>query len=369
MNLRVKVIRCDNGTEFKNKEMNQLCKMKGIMRQYSVARTPQQNGVAERRNRTLIKAARTMLADSKFPTTFWAEAVNTSCYVQNTVLVIKPHNKTPYELFHGRTPALSFMRPFGCLITILNTIDHLGKFDGKVDEGFFVGYSLNSKAYRVLNSRTKIVEENLHVRFSENTPNSVGTKASNNAGKAKEKEPVKDYILLPLWTADPPFFNNPKSSQDDGFQPTNDGEKKVDKESSKEDECKDKGEEESTNNTNRVNTVSSNINASSSSKVNTIGTNISIDLTYDPNMPELEEIGIFEDASDDEEVGAEDDIHNLEPTFTVSPILTTRIHKDRPLEQVIGDLHSAPQTRRISKNLEEHGFVSNVISRTNHKDL
>ncbi|GJX85183.1 retrovirus-related pol polyprotein from transposon TNT 1-94 [Tanacetum coccineum] len=170
---KVKVIRCDNGTEFKNKEMNQFCEMKGILRQFSVARTPQQNGVAERRNRTLIEAARTMLADSKLPTTFWAEAVNTACYVQNRVLVVKPHNKTPYELFHGRTPTLSFMRPFGCPVTILNTIDHLGKFDGKADEGFFVGYSLNSKAFRVFNSRTRIVEENLHIRFSESTPNAV----------------------------------------------------------------------------------------------------------------------------------------------------------------------------------------------------
>ncbi|GJS41297.1 putative ribonuclease H-like domain-containing protein [Tanacetum coccineum] len=214
---KVKVIRCDNGTEFKNKEMNQFCEMKGILRQFSVARTPQQNGVAERRNRTLIEAARTMLADSKLPTTFWAEAVNTACYVQNRVLVVKPHNKTPYELFHGRTPTLSFMRPFGCPVTILNTIDHLGKFDGKADEGFFVGYSLNSKAFRVFNSRTRIVEENLHIRFSESTPNVVGTKASDNAGQArKETEPVKDYILLPLWTADPPYSQDPKSSHDDG---------------------------------------------------------------------------------------------------------------------------------------------------------
>ncbi|GJT48389.1 retrovirus-related pol polyprotein from transposon TNT 1-94 [Tanacetum coccineum] len=104
-----------------------------------------------------------------------AEVVNTACYVQNRVLVVKPHNKTPYELFHGRTLTLSFMRPFGCHVTILNTIDHLGKFDGNADEGFFVGYSLNSKAYRVFNSRTRIVEENLHIRFSESTPNVAGS--------------------------------------------------------------------------------------------------------------------------------------------------------------------------------------------------
>nr|GEU81688.1 ribonuclease H-like domain-containing protein [Tanacetum cinerariifolium] len=121
---KVKIIRCNNRTEFKNKEMNQFCE--SIRREFSVARTLQQNGVAERKNKTLIEAARTMLADSKLPTTFWAEAVNTACYIQNRVLVVKPHNKTPYELFLGRKPALSFMRPFGCPVTILNTLDYLG---------------------------------------------------------------------------------------------------------------------------------------------------------------------------------------------------------------------------------------------------
>ncbi|GJY91798.1 ribonuclease H-like domain-containing protein [Tanacetum coccineum] len=125
---------------------------RGIKREFSIARTPQQNGAVERKNRTLIEADRTMLANSKLPTTFWAEAVNTAS--------IKP--------------ALRFMRPFGYPVTFLN-IDHLGKFDGKADEGFFVGYSINSKAFRVFNSRTMIVEENLHVQFSENTPNIAGS--------------------------------------------------------------------------------------------------------------------------------------------------------------------------------------------------
>ncbi|GKE64318.1 ribonuclease H-like domain-containing protein, partial [Tanacetum coccineum] len=174
IDLKVKVIRCDNETEFKNKIMNQLCEMKGIKREFSVARTSQQNGVAERKNSTPIEAAGTMLVDLKLPITFWAEVVNTACYVQNRVLVIKPQNTTPYELFVGRKPALSFMTPFGCPVTILNTIDHLGKFDGKADEAFFVGYSTNSKAFRVFNSRTRIVEENLHVKFSEETPNIAG---------------------------------------------------------------------------------------------------------------------------------------------------------------------------------------------------
>ncbi|GJT12009.1 putative ribonuclease H-like domain-containing protein [Tanacetum coccineum] len=395
VNYKVKVIRCDNGTEFKNKEMNQFCEMKGILRQFSVARTPQQNRVAERRNRTLIEADRTMLADSKLLSTFWAQAVNIPCYVQNRVLVVKPYNKTPYELFHGRTPTLSFMRPFGCPVTILNTIDHLGKFDGKADEGFFVGYSLNSKAFRVFNSRTRIVEENLHIRFSENTPNVVGsgpdwlfdidaltktmnyepivagtqsngfvgTKASDNAGQArKETKPVKNYILLPLWTADPPFSQDPKSSHDDGSKPSSDNGKKVDEDPRKNSECNDQEKEDNVNNTN-------NVNATSTNEVNAVGGKTSIELPFDPNMPALEDVSIFDSSRDDEDDGAEADMNNLDTTIQVSPIPTTRIYKDHPLDQVIRDLQSTTQTRRMSKNLEEHGFVSTIQQRTNHKDL
>ncbi|GJY15372.1 putative ribonuclease H-like domain-containing protein, partial [Tanacetum coccineum] len=131
-------------------DMNQFCGMKGIKREFNVTRTTQQNGVAERKNRTLIEAARTMLADSLLPTTFWAEAVNTTCYVQNRVLVTKPHNKISYEQLHAGPPSISFMRPFGCPMTILNTLDPLGKFDGKANEGFLVRYSINSKDFRVL---------------------------------------------------------------------------------------------------------------------------------------------------------------------------------------------------------------------------
>nr|GFB37177.1 ribonuclease H-like domain-containing protein [Tanacetum cinerariifolium] len=103
-------------------------------REFSNARTPHQNGVAERRNRTLIEAARTILANAKLPVTFWAEAVNTTCYVQNRVLVNKSQNKTPYELFNGRTHAIGFLKPFGYHVVILNTLDNLGKFEAKGDE-------------------------------------------------------------------------------------------------------------------------------------------------------------------------------------------------------------------------------------------
>nr|GEZ20965.1 ribonuclease H-like domain-containing protein [Tanacetum cinerariifolium] len=191
------------------------------------------NIVRERKNRTLIEAAKTMLADSLLPIPFWAEAVNTVCYVQNRVLVTKPHNKTPYELLLGRSPSIGFMRPFRCPITILNTLDPLGKFDGKADEGFLVGYSINSKAFKVFNSRTKIVQKTLHINFHENKPNVAGIgpkwlfdidtltmfmnyqpvitgnqpndhaciKENLDAGKVgKETLSAQQYVLLPLWS-------------------------------------------------------------------------------------------------------------------------------------------------------------------------
>ncbi|GJS90914.1 putative ribonuclease H-like domain-containing protein [Tanacetum coccineum] len=154
--------------------MLEFCRNKGIKQEYSNARTPQQNGVTERMNKTLIEAARTMLADSLLPTTFWAEAVSTACYIFNRVRVTKPQNKTPYELLFGHKPIISYIRPFGSHVTILDTLSVLGKFDGKYDEGFLVGYSLNSKAYRVYNLVTKRVEVNLHVNFLEDKPNVKG---------------------------------------------------------------------------------------------------------------------------------------------------------------------------------------------------
>ncbi|GKA67273.1 putative ribonuclease H-like domain-containing protein [Tanacetum coccineum] len=397
IDLKVKVIRSDNGTELKNEVMNQLCEMKGIKREFSVARNPQQNGVAERKNRTLIEADRTMLADSKLPTTFWAEAVNTACYVQNRVLVIKHHNKTPYELFLGRKPTLSFMRPFWCPVTILNTIDHLGKFDRKADEGFFIGYSTNSKAFRVFNSRTRIVEENLHVKFSEevtniagNRPNwlfdidaqtksmnyelvvagnqsngSAGTKACDDVGKARmETVPGKDYILLPFLTQDSSFSSSSKDSPDARFKPSREEEKKDAKDLENEDSevlnteepRVNQEQDANVNSTNNINTVSPTVNVADIEN-NAAKENIVYGCNDDPNMPNLEEI-VY--SNDDEGVYAKADMTNLNTHILVSPTPTTKIHKDHPLEQIIGDIQLAPQTRRMTKNVTEHGMFSSV---------
>ncbi|GKD14130.1 putative ribonuclease H-like domain-containing protein [Tanacetum coccineum] len=217
-------------------------------------------------------------------------------------------------------------------------------------------YSLNSKAFRVFNSRARIVEENLHIRFSESTPNVVGQ-------ARKETEPVKNYILIPLWLADPPFFYDPKSSQDDGSKPSSDDEKKVDKDPRKDSECIDQKKDDNVNSTN-------NVNAASTNEVNAVGGKTSIELPDDPNMPALEDYNIFDLSSHDQDDGAEVDMNNLDTKIQVSPNPTIRIHKDHPLNQVIGDLQAATQTRNMSNNLKEYGFVSTTLKqRTNHTDL
>ncbi|GJR84937.1 putative ribonuclease H-like domain-containing protein [Tanacetum coccineum] len=416
---KVKVIRSDNGTEFKNSVMNQFCEMKGIKREFSVARTPQQNGVAERKNRTLIEAARTMLVDSKLPTTFWAEAVNTACYVLNRVLVIKPHNKTPYELIHGRTPLIDFMKPFGCPVTILNTRDHLGKFDGKADEGFFVGYSVVSKAIRVFNKRTRIVKETLNIRFLENTPNVTrngldwlfdvdsltismnyvpvvaenqtngiaGPRDNIVTGQAEKKiELEQEYILIPFCTTDPLISQGPKDSEEySGMKPTKvdvsgasdkDGEDDQATRSEFERLLQQEKQTVHPNSTNSINTVSTPVktvglsftNDAPSSPVNDARTSEehlfehfspfknAFTLPDVPNVFSIDDTRIFSNAYNDEDVGAEADLNNFETTMNVSLIPTTRIDKDHPKDQIIGDLNSAIQTRRMTKISDEHAM-------------
>ncbi|GJY83444.1 putative ribonuclease H-like domain-containing protein [Tanacetum coccineum] len=281
---RVKVIRCDNGTEFKNKEMNQFCERKGINREFSLARPPQQNRVAERKKRTLIEAARTMLADSKLPTTFWAETVNTG--------------SGPNWLFD---------------------IDALTK-------------SMNYKP----------------VVAGNQSNGNAGTKACDDAGKM-ETVPGKDYILLPLWPADPLFSQSSKSSPDAEFKPSGDDEKKVTEEpgkeggdSSKEDESNDQEKDDNVNSTN-------NVNAASTNEVNAVGRKSSIELPDDPNMPELEDI-VYSD--DDEDVGTEADMNNLDAFMPVSPIQTTRIHKDHPVKTNVGLLITACELDDVQQVFE-----------------
>ncbi|GKA23731.1 putative ribonuclease H-like domain-containing protein [Tanacetum coccineum] len=287
---KVKIIRSDNGTEFKNKVMDDFCREKCIKREYSVAKTPQQSGVAKRRNRTLIEAARTMLADSKLPTTFWAKAVSTACYVQNRVLVVKPHNKTPYELFRGFKPALSF----------------------------FVGYSLSSKAFRVYNTRTRKVEENLYIGFLKNKPmiegngpkwlfdidsltqsmnyvpvtaciisnESAGTQGEFSTGTSEAIR--QDCIVMPIWK-DATYFNSPSKDVDNGEPKTADDQKQVkdglDNQNGEQDKFEDDSSPKEVNATEQhANTASTDVNTGSS-KLNTVDPSVNTTRSYDQDSP------------------------------------------------------------------------------------
>ncbi|GKA81551.1 retrovirus-related pol polyprotein from transposon TNT 1-94 [Tanacetum coccineum] len=172
LNYKAKVckIRTDNGTEFKNVTLKAHYEKLGIMQQFSnCSKTPQAIGVVERRNRTLVEAARTMLIFSRLPEFLWAEAVATACFTQNRSIIHTRHNKTPYELLHGRKPNVEYFHVFGSLCYPINDRDDLGKMKPKADIGVFIGYSETSRGFRIYNRRTKKIMETIHVKFDELT--------------------------------------------------------------------------------------------------------------------------------------------------------------------------------------------------------
>nr|GFC17025.1 hypothetical protein [Tanacetum cinerariifolium] len=164
---QVRVVRTDKSTEFLNQTLHAYFAAEGIQHQTSVARTPEQNGVVERRNRTLIEAARTMLSAAKVPLFFWAEAIATACFTQNRSLVIPRHEKTPYHIINDRKPSVKFFYIFGSVCYIVRDGENLDKLKEKGDECIFVGYYTQSRAYRVFNKRTRVIMESIHVNFDE----------------------------------------------------------------------------------------------------------------------------------------------------------------------------------------------------------
>nr|GEZ52011.1 hypothetical protein [Tanacetum cinerariifolium] len=361
--LKVKIIRCDNGGEFRNMEMNDFCSQKGIKREFSNARTPQQNGVAERRNRTLIEAARTMLADAKLLVTFWAEAVNIACYVQNRVLVNKSQNKTLYELFNGRTTAIGFLKQFGSHVMILNTLDNLGKFKAKGDEGYFIGYSMSSKAFRVFNKRTRRVEENIHIEFLENKAIEKGV-GPNWLFDIDSLTKSMNYAPVDACTNSTNFSESSSSKpQDESSTKVPEGSGNPNLTASTSNPPADQMEKL---------TVESPI-PTDSSPVLTACLNDSLEPTSKARLiskrvanqeetPSLDNILLltnrFEDilrveSSTDEVIGVEADVSNMKTSITASPTPTLRIHKDYSKSQIIGHVDTPIQTKHKSKVVEE----------------
>ncbi|GJR45448.1 putative ribonuclease H-like domain-containing protein [Tanacetum coccineum] len=337
LNQKVKTIRCDNGTEFKNKDIIEFCGLKGIKRKYSNARTPQQNRVAERKNRTLIEAARTMLADSFLPNTFWAEAVSTACYVLNRVLVTKPHNKTSYEL--------------------LTESNQDSGTKEKIDSG---------DSQKEDETDQDCFE--LPIWHSYSSTNKSSSKSDGKRGSPREEEQIflDDLARLQIQEKE-------ANEEAEALRKNLDQETEI---------LVTQGGAAKSSSTNNFSTVSTTTKASGTNLVNTGGTNlVSTDTTNsqedDSEFPPLEDIhqdatdGIFTHSSYDDE-GAVADFTNLETVVNVSPIPTSRINPSHPSELILGDPTSAVQTRsKLNKSSETHAFVSYVQKqrRTNHKDF
>ncbi|GJU64016.1 putative ribonuclease H-like domain-containing protein [Tanacetum coccineum] len=359
---------------------NQLNK-KGIKKDYSNARTPQQNGVAERKNRTLIEAARTMLADSKLPTMFWTEAVSTACYVLNRVLVTRPHNKTPYELLSGKVPNISHLKPFGCHVTIFNTSDHLGKFERKADEGY--------------------------TRFKSNPP--VGTQDPHiHAGTQDDSDSECDeqVIVVPSFPSN--RFSGPAVHEaSEMVESISDYAEELARLQRQEHEAKDTAEKygfgfskDTAGSVNPAASISAgsidpaasisagsivptaSISADTAEPFPTVVEPIHADATSLPpghllgssehsirypspsdlansmsSSSEMEDIhhlpatGIFSSSSYDDDFG--DTVTNLAPSVVVDSVPTKRVNTIHPHSQILGDLTSPVQTRSTLKNVAQ----------------
>nr|GEU93043.1 hypothetical protein [Tanacetum cinerariifolium] len=286
------------------------------------------------------------------------EAVNIACYVLNRALVIKPHNKTPYELIHGIPPLIDFMKPFGCSITK----DCLGKFDEKSDERFFVGYSMVIVA-------------------GFQTNGIVGTKDNIVAGQAKKKkEPKQDYIMIHISTTDPLISQGPKDSViDAGKKATEVDASQVldnggqDTRSEYEGLLQQERQTEHTNSTNSINTISSPVSTDGPSFVN-VASPSPINAAETPAIPivtPINDTGIFGNAYDNEAMEEEVDMNSVVSSYIILDAPLTKFLKDRPKDQVIGSIETHVQIRQMTKINEEHGLISSVqkLRRTNHKDF
>nr|GEW12180.1 ribonuclease H-like domain-containing protein [Tanacetum cinerariifolium] len=283
------------------------------------------------------------------------EAVNIACNVLNRALVTKPHNKTPYELIRVRPPLIDFMKPFGCPVTILNTRDNLGKFEGKADEGYLVGYSVVSKAMRVFNKRTRIVEETLNIIVAENQTNGIaGSKENLVAGQDdKKKELKQEYILIPICTTNPLLSQGSKDNAvDAGKKAPEVDESEASDNSGKNDQVSRSEVEglpqqarqtKNINNTKSFNNVglpvntvgSSFVNVASQTLINVVGpfasTNAfeehyfeqfspfknAFSLPHVPIVTPIDDTGIFGNAYDDEVLEEEVDMNNVDSLYTI----------------------------------------------------
>ncbi|KAJ4820740.1 polyprotein [Rhynchospora pubera] len=204
--VRLKALRSDRGGEFQSNEFKQFCEKEGVLQQLTTPYTPEQNGVAERKNRTVVELARSMLKSKNLPNLFWAEAVATAVYLLNLSPTKAVMNRTPYEAWFERKPIVSHLRLFGCVAYTLVNSHSRKKLDAKSEKCIFIGYCIQSKGYRLYNPETQKIIISRNVMFDENTSwrwNSEGVEASisipdDEDEGSKESEPETNTLPKPI---------------------------------------------------------------------------------------------------------------------------------------------------------------------------
>jgi hypothetical protein len=313
--LRIKKIRSDNGTEFKNSQIEGFLEDEGIKHEFSSPYTPQQNGVVERKNRTLLDMARTMLDEYKTPDRFWTEAINTACYSINRLYLHRILKKTSYELLTGKKPNVSYFRVFGSKCFILLKRGRKSKFAPKVVEGVLLGYDSNTRAYRVFNKSTGLVEVSCDIVFDETNGSQVEQvdldELDDEEAPCVALRNMSIGNVCPKESKEPTHTQDQPSSSIQASPPTQDEDQtQDDKDQDQEDEPP---QEEDT----------------------------------DQGRDEVDQ-----DKEDDQEIQGQRPPH---------PRVHQAIQRDHPVNSILGDIHKGLTTRsRVAHFCEHYSFVSSI---------
>jgi hypothetical protein len=312
--LKIKKIRSDNGMEFKNSQIEGFLEDEGIKHEFSSPYTPQQNGVVERKNRTILDMARTMLDEYKTPDRFWAEAINTACYSINRLYLHRILNKTSYELT-GKKPNVSYFRVFGSKFFILVKRGRKSKFVPKVVEGFLLGYDSDTRAYRVFNKSTGLVEVSCDIVFNETNGSQVEQVDLDELDD--EEAPCVALRNMSIGDVSPKESEEPTQAQDQPSSSMQASPPTQDEDQAQGDENEDQEDEPSQEEDN--------------------------DHGGDNND---------QDKEDDQEVQGRRPPH---------PSVHEAIQRDHPVNSILGDIHKGVTTRsRVAHFYEHYSFVSSI---------
>jgi hypothetical protein len=311
--LRIKKIRSDNGTEFKNSQIEGFLEEEGIKHEFSSPYTPQQNGVVERKNRTLLDMARTMLDKYKTPDWFWAEAINTACYSINRLYLHWIFKKTSYELLIGKKPNVSYFRVFGSKFFILIKKGRKSKFAPKAVEGFLLGYDSNTRAYRVFNKSTGLVEVSCDIVFDETNGSQVEQVDLDELDDQEAPCIVLRNMSIgdvcPKESEEPTQAQDQSSSSNQASPPTQDEEQAQD------------------------------------------------DEDQEDEPPQEED----NDQGGDESNENKEDDQEIQGQRPPQPRVHQAIQRDHPINSILGDIHKAVTTRsRVTHFCEHYSFVSSI---------